>query len=74
MKRCTPKGNKKKKATNKRPKTLGPLVRAPAAATRLVIPRVTIISLRSANHSDQWVEVILDPSTISAPSTTILAS
>lgn len=74
LKRCAPEGNKKKRAINKRPKTLGPSIGATVIVTRSGIPRVTIVGLRNADPSDEEVKVVLAPSTILAPLATISAS
>lgn len=73
LKRHTLEGNKKKRDVSKRSKTSRPQVEAPKVATRSSIPLVTIIDLKNTDPNDE-VEVILTPSTITAPLTTILAS
>lgn len=73
MKRRAPEGGKKK-ATSKRPKTLGPSIGAPVAVTRTGIPRITIILPRNVDPNDEEVEAVLAPSIILAPSTTISTS
>lgn len=60
-------GNRKKKAINKRPRILGSSIKAPIAASGLDIPRVTVISLRSANPSNKEVKIILVPPAVFAP-------
>lgn len=73
LKRCIPKGDRKKKAINKRLKNSRPSIGAPMAATRSGVPRVTIIPPRDANPHDE-VMVILAPPAISAPLVTVPTS